>query len=414
MTIENDYQELIYAFAFGCLELDEQSEFLDKQNKDPNFNWTEFGEYQNLAALLPSILTIENPEADVKARVAQKLYSFKDEIKAKKKNIVSETIENETNKQGTFKDIEASKTKSTTIEEIKTTIQKGATKENTKVDNEEFEAVTHERKTKEIFKPSQATQINGRDFKSFLEKKKKTIEGEIPVLKEKLKTKEKQEKDKVILPDDGIKLEEEKPAEKKEKVIKEGKPTRPTYIPYRERKKYTETKTKNYSPVIFLLFLLIIVGVIWLYLSNNSKIKQLQQNVNKLTYQVSSLTSSFKKNKELQEILTTKNVQLVNLIPTKRGSKSYGRLIISFDKNKSFFQMFNMPRLEKSMSYQLWVNVSRSYFSLGVFIPKKIPEYHPFKLPQLSGKRTIRFLVTKETKLGAERPGKLIYLKGKL
>ena len=76
--------------------------------------------------------------------------------------------------------------------------------------------------------------------------------------------------------------------------------------------------------------------------------------------------------------------------------------------------MFNLPKLEKSMSYQLWCNVSRSYFSLGVFTPEKNSEYYSFKLPQLSGKQTIKFLVSKEQKLGAKRPGKLIYLKGRL
>lgn len=412
MTIEKDYQELIYAFAFGCLDLDEQSEFLDYQNTDPNFNWIELGEYQNLAALLPSILTVENPDTDVKAKVAKKLYSFKDEIREKKKKLATETAEGGPKKQETFEDIAPQETKPPTIEEVKATIEEEIVKENIKVDNEEFEVVTPERKTKEIFRPSQATQISGRNFKSFLEKKKKTAEEELHVSKETHKPKDTKEKDKIVLPDEGIKLEEEKPAEK-EKVIKD-KPKKSTYVPYRERKTYPETKTKNYSPVIFLLFILMIAGFIWLYFSTTSRISKLQKEVNKLTYQVSSLTTSLKKNSELQEILTTKNVRVVNLSPTRLGNKSYAKLIISFDKNKGFFQMFNMPKLEKSMSYQLWVNVSRSYFSLGVFTPSETPEYYPFKLPQLSGRQTIRFLLSKETKLGAERPGKLIYLNGKL
>ena len=401
MTIEKDYHELIYAFALGCLDIDEQSKFIDYIAIDPNFNWTELGEYQNLAALLPSILTIENPDTNVKAKVAKKLYSFKDEIRAKKKKLTSEIAKNEPKKQETFDNKE---TKSGTVEE----------KENIKANNIENKVVPPELKTEEIFRPSQSTQIKGRDLKSFLEKKKKTAEEETHASKETQESKETKEQDKIVLPDEGIKLEEEKPTEK-EKIVKEiiDTPKKSTYVPYRERKTYVETKSKNYSPVIFLLFVLMIAGFLWLYFSTSSKMLKLQQDVNKLTYQVSSLTTSFKKNSELQEILTTKNVRIVNLSPTKLGGKSYGRLIISFDKNKSFFQMFNMPKIEKNMSFQLWVNVSRSYFSLGVFTPNKTPEYYPFKLPQLSGKQTIRFLVSKETKLGAERPGKLIYLKGK-
>ena len=403
MTIEKDYQELIYAFAFGCLDLEEQSAFLDYQSQDPNFDWNQLGEYQNLAALLPSILTIENPDTNVKIKVAKKLYSFKDEIRAKKKKLTHGTKEGEPEKK------EHEKSEPEIIEDVKKTVEQKEeiVKEKFKVGTEDFEVVVPERKTKEIFRPSQTTQIKGRDLKSFLEKKKKTAEDEVT------SSKEIREKDKPVIPQDEIKLVEEKP---EEKVVKEttGKQKKSTYVPYRERRTYAETKSKNYAPIIFLLFIIMIAGFIWIYFSTSSRISKLQQDVDRLTYQVSSLATSFRKNSELQEILTTKNVRVINLSPTRLGNKGYGKLIISFDKNKGFFQMFNMPKLEKSMSYQLWVNVSRSYFSLGVFTPNGNSEYYPFKLPQLSGKRTIKFLVSKEQKLGAERPGKLIYLNGRL
>lgn len=403
MTIEKDYQDLIYAFAFGCLDLEEHSEFLDYQSQDPNFDWNKLGEYQNLAALLPSILTIENPEADVKSKVAKKLYSLKDEIRKKKKKLTLEIIESEPEKK------EYEKTKPEIIEDVKKTVEQKEeiVKEKFKVGTEDFEVVTSDRKTKEIYRPSQATQVEGRDLKSFLERKKKTAEDELT------SSKEIQEKDEPVIPQDEIKLVEDKPEEKVVKKTTE-KPKKSTYVPYRERRTYAETKSKNYVPIIFLLFIIMIAGFIWIYFSTSSRVSKLQQDVNRLTYQVSSLATSFKKNSELQEILTTKNVKVVNLSPTKLGNKSYGKLIISFDKNRGFFQMFNMPQLEKSKSYQLWVHVSRSYFSLGVFTPNGNSEYYSFKLPQLSGKRTIKFLVSKEQKLGAERPGKLIYLNGRL
>jgi len=405
MTIEEDYRELIYAFAFGCLDLDEYSKFLDYLTTDTNFNWNELGEYQNLAALLPSILTIENPDAGVKAKVAKKLYSFKDEIRAKKKKLTIETAENVSDLKEPVVNIEPEKPEPSIVEHKEEIV-----KENIKIDNEEVEVVAPERKTEEIFRPSQATQLRGRDIKSFLNKIKKTEE------KSSAPQKEASEEEKIILPREEIKLEEEKPADKEKVVVEEKteKSKKSPYVPYRERRAYAESKNKNYSPIIFLLFILMAIGFLWLYFSTSSQTSKLQQEINKLTYQISTLSTSFKKNNDLQEILTTKNVVVVNLVPTRLGNKGYGKLIISFDKNKGFFQMFNMPELEKSKSYQLWVNVSRSYFSLGIFPPNENSDYYPFKLPQLSGKQTIRFLVSKETKLGAERPGKLIYLKGKL
>ncbi len=41
--------------------------------------WDELGEFQNLTALMASILTVEMPEPEVKEKVAQKLYSLKNE-----------------------------------------------------------------------------------------------------------------------------------------------------------------------------------------------------------------------------------------------------------------------------------------------------------------------------------------------
>ncbi len=392
MTFEEDYQELIYAYAFGCLDLDEQSKFIDQKMQDPDFKWSELGEYQNLASLLPSILTIENPEDEVKSKVAKKLYSYKDEIRIKKKRLTVEQTNNETENQETIEKKVTKKAKPETVEEAEETgkPKEELIKENIKSGTEEIEVVTSDRKTKDLLRPSQSTQIKGRDLKSILEKKRKTTEDKI-LAQEEIQREE-------------IKLEEEKPAEKKKKSA---------YVPYTERKTYKQTKSKNYSPVIILLFLIMISGFLWIYFSTSSKISKLNKEVDRLTYQVSGLTASLKKNVELQDILTTKNVRIVNLSPTRLGKKGYGKLIISFDKNKGFFQMFNMSKIEKNKSYQLWVNVSRSYFSLGVFTPQKNSEYYSFKLPQLSGKQTIRFLVSKETKLGAERPGKLIYLRGR-
>lgn len=402
MNIDKDYQDLISAFAFGCLDSDEQSSFIDNLSHDQYFNWYELGEFQNLAALLPSILTIEKPDDDVKSKVAQKLYAYKNEIREKKKKLTIETTENEPEK--TITPVKEELLKQNTIENIKINYDdKPLNKENIKTETEDIEIVTSERKKDELFRPSQATQITGRDIKSFLNKKEKPK----PIKKT----------EPIIAKKEEIKIEEKKTIDKPKAVNETAEPSkRSTYIPIRERKSYLENKSKNYTPVIFLLFILMIAGFLWLYLSTNTRILNLQQEADTLKFQISGLTASFKKNSDLQELLTTKNVSVVNLTPTKFSNESYGKLIISFDKNQGFFQMLNMPELEKSMSYQLWVNVSRSYFSLGVYSPSKegLPDYYSFKLPQLSTKQKITFIVSKETKLGANKPGKLIYLEGQL
>ena len=79
MSNENQYYDLLHAYALGCLDpkdLNIMNEFLDTGEE---FFWEELGEYQNLAALLPSILNIETPGMELKDKVARKLYNLRNE-----------------------------------------------------------------------------------------------------------------------------------------------------------------------------------------------------------------------------------------------------------------------------------------------------------------------------------------------
>src|SRR5664280_2431684 len=76
--------DLIYAYSLGCLNPEEHQKFLEHINSSDELNIQALGEYQNLASLLPSILTIENPDPQLKDNVAKKLYRLKDEIKAQR------------------------------------------------------------------------------------------------------------------------------------------------------------------------------------------------------------------------------------------------------------------------------------------------------------------------------------------
>ncbi len=86
MSTESQYYDLLHAYALGCLDLKDLiilNEFLDTGEE---YFWQELGEYQNLAALLPSILNIETPGAMLKDKVARKLYSFRNEKRTKQVN----------------------------------------------------------------------------------------------------------------------------------------------------------------------------------------------------------------------------------------------------------------------------------------------------------------------------------------
>ncbi len=71
--------DLMYAYALGCLNENDVLNFKEISVSDENFLWDELGEFQNLAALMASILSVEMPKPEVKEKVARKLYNLKDE-----------------------------------------------------------------------------------------------------------------------------------------------------------------------------------------------------------------------------------------------------------------------------------------------------------------------------------------------
>ncbi len=79
MADKDNKYDLMYAYALGCLDTNEVLNFKEISVSDEDFLWDELGEFQNLAALMASILTVEIPKNEVKEKVAQKLYSLKNE-----------------------------------------------------------------------------------------------------------------------------------------------------------------------------------------------------------------------------------------------------------------------------------------------------------------------------------------------
>lgn len=66
--------EMIQAKALGCLDIDDRKVLDEYINLGGEFPWKEYGEFQNLTALLPIILEIEVPHVSVKDKVARKIY----------------------------------------------------------------------------------------------------------------------------------------------------------------------------------------------------------------------------------------------------------------------------------------------------------------------------------------------------
>jgi hypothetical protein len=76
--LNQELQNLLYAYALGCLDRDDFEKLIEHLESSESFPWQELGEYQNLAALLPSFLNVEEPSPGLKDKVARKLYRLKD------------------------------------------------------------------------------------------------------------------------------------------------------------------------------------------------------------------------------------------------------------------------------------------------------------------------------------------------
>ncbi len=84
-----DYASFLHAYSIGCLDKEDQLIVLKHLEARGEFPWQDLGEFQNLSALLPSFLILDEPPANLKEKVARKLYRLS-ESKTKKKQLTVE------------------------------------------------------------------------------------------------------------------------------------------------------------------------------------------------------------------------------------------------------------------------------------------------------------------------------------
>ncbi|MGE5797416.1 MAG: energy transducer TonB [Ignavibacteria bacterium] len=86
--------ELIKLEVLGCLDAQDESALAASKQSDKYFPWKGLGEYQSLIALLPISLNLEQPPANLKDTILQKLTKIKEEIENRKpKPIIQEEPE---------------------------------------------------------------------------------------------------------------------------------------------------------------------------------------------------------------------------------------------------------------------------------------------------------------------------------
>lgn len=194
-------------------------------------------------------------------------------------------------------------------------------------------------------------------------------------------------------------------------------------------KSFEKTRKKKYSTqenlrggksflqpwVIISFFIILLLAVAVLYLNFSSEMKDLKFTNDSLKQQVTDLSVKLNSSQEIQSLMESNDVSVVNLEGTGINPVGNGKLIISRSQSKGYLQLSDMPALGEDRAYQLWMQLpAGGYFSLGVFNPAGRVQYFPFQFPQTAGSTSTDFLVTEEPSSGATKPGNKIFLRGSI
>ena len=159
------------------------------------------------------------------------------------------------------------------------------------------------------------------------------------------------------------------------------------------------------------MFILAMVFV-FMYFKVSSNVSGYESQIVSLNEQLGNLKEQFRLNKDLQAVLSSRNLRTVRLTATDIATNAFGKLFISRDTNRGILQLSNLPQLHGEGTYQLWIYIYDNYMSLGKFSPMENSAYFPFDTPQLDEDSAVSFLVTEEPPNGSLQPSSKVYLKG--
>jgi cell division protein FtsL len=304
-----DLNDLIYAYSLGCLDPEEQHEVINCLNNGEEFNLKELGEYQNLVSLLPLTLTIEIPDPQLKENVARKLYSLKDDIRAKREKS-----------------------------------QSSPENQDTKVKVNEFNDDADIQDDRQV----------------------------------------------------GLEFEDDSP-----KALYH-------FPPVSHKNKY------NLKFIWALIFFILIATIILSYYYISSETKNLNTKVETLKKEVNQLNNQLSSSQELQAILLSPNIQIINLKGTSLNPAGFGKLFIDSAKETMYLQISQMSTISEDSSLQLWVSISGKFSNLGNLSTPDNKGFYSFKMPDLGKNKEISFLITEGSISESTTPGNQVYLIGTL
>jgi hypothetical protein len=173
---------------------------------------------------------------------------------------------------------------------------------------------------------------------------------------------------------------------------------------------------KNNSYTIWgaVLFFILVIGIMIAYMKVSFVTNNLNDEVDKLKKEVGSLNVKLIGNQEIQEMLQSPDVQVINLKGENNNPNSSGKLIIGSDRGTGYIQFYQMPVIPEDKLFQLWVGISGNYIKLKSFHPSDTIGFYSFKILNLPKGDEINFSVTEEPSKNSIAPSNKVFLRGTL
>ncbi|MDP4191291.1 MAG: anti-sigma factor [Bacteroidota bacterium] len=402
----NKLKEILYAYSSGCLDAEDYPEFFKYLSSENGIMDKEFGNLQNVVALIPAILEIEHPNPKVKDKVARKLYRMKDESKAIKKPIVVNM---------NLQDDAGKMTKSQAVDEKSD--QPISSKE-TGRDNIQDSSTQHsnlqDRKFSNYIPLSEAISPESRpEYGSDLVNKVQYNELQGSDIYDKAYDKaEGQEENRAM----DLQAKETGAEFSRMPELNQIRPELVTENLYEEREKEKGSGKKAF--VYFLggiLVSLVLSGGV--YYKIDQELTKSKGETASLRLQLNSLRDELTRVERYQKvasILSSKETKQYNLEGTESNTKASGKLTISADGKEGVLQLYNMPLTKGKQAYQLWITSKDQTISMGTFNVKQDVEYYPLDQLPVEQSQISSFFVTLEDNGEAESPSKKVYLSGKV
>ncbi len=354
---DNEIYEIISAFVLGCMDKEDYNRFKNYHDNQGSLPLKIFGEFQNIVALIPTMMEISYPDSKLKDAVAKNILSYQEEIKTKIR----------AKKTATFSPTQ-------TIAETKSVVETNKIPTQPK---EKVEQIHEEHKQTKDIPPQIAT--------------KTELTNKHAHRKENTENYEKLVADLL-------------PKGKKHKIKKQ--------LTLETAQNTVESQTSRTSRLPWIIFLMILVITIFASIYFFNKNDNLEKDAAKLNREILSLKAELRKetkyvnsHKKIVDFLNYNELDIINLQRRDNSLDASGKLLISFNKKEALLDAENLPELSEGKVFQLWLITKDISYSLLKFIPVQGSKYYTMpKLPYVPKSEVDLIRITVEPDSGSEYP----------